>query len=101
MKVKINRINRTENLGCESHVEDVEAETAGELYRALMGRFGRCESKMYVDDVHDNARHVGWVFVKREPYDDSPQEFFTCETWAGPVNEVPARALAIEIDALS
>jgi hypothetical protein len=77
----------------------------GQLYRALMREYGRCTSKVYVDDPApvngDDAkgytlrpRAVGWVFVKRVEYDDAHrlppgrERTYLREVWVT-VREVP------------
>ena len=63
----------------------------GELYRAFRHEYGRCISRIYVDTADDapsrygaqipaNAKPVGWVFLKRCQYDDSPDTYLQ-ETW--------------------
>lgn len=101
MHVELVSVNRTEGYRCGKHVEIVEGETAGEIYRGLMRAFGRCIGKVFVDNADGGARHVGWVFVKRQEYDDAPRELFTCETWATVVECVPEQVRAIGIDALN
>lgn len=54
--------------------------TLGELYRSLAKVYGRCTSHVFIDGPDGKPQKVGWVFVKREPYDDVP-ETFLCETW--------------------
>jgi hypothetical protein len=71
----------------ESGVYETAYDTPGELYRALQGRsrrsweesMGRCTGKVYVD-MDGKARHVGWVFLRRRTYEDSPKTYLQ-ETW--------------------
>ena len=100
MQVELVGVNRTEGYRLGKHIELVEGETAGEVYRELVGRFGRCTGKVFVDTADGDARHVGWVFVKRAEYDDTPREFFTRETWASVVERVPEQVHLIGIDAI-
>lgn len=70
------------NLG-DSGVYETHFETPGEAFRACRREYGRCTGKVYVDDrSHDPAlvRAIGWVFIQRVPYDDSPKTFLR-ETW--------------------
>lgn len=53
----------------------------GDLYRYLAKEFGRCTGKVFIDTTSGEIRHKGWVFVKRERYDDVPSETFLQETW--------------------
>lgn len=48
----------------------------GVLFRELQKEHGRCVSKMY----KGNGVPCGWVFQKRQKYEDSP-ETYTQETW--------------------
>lgn len=48
----------------------------GDIFRWSRKEYGRCVSKVYIDDVGA----VGWVFQKREQYEDS-KETFIHETW--------------------
>jgi len=101
MQIRITHIDRSRNCSYGEYVETIDAETAGEAFRELASEFGRCESKVYIDKADGGALHVGWVFAKRVPYDDSPREFFTRETWASPVEVVPEQVREVGIDALT
>ncbi len=57
-----------------------EDATIGEIYRASQKEHGRCTGKVYIDTQSRGTISVGWVFVKRQQYDDS-QETFLMETW--------------------
>lgn len=62
-----------------------------ELYRSLVKEYGKCVSKVYIDD----GVQIGWVFERRVKYDDvrSSKAFkhmskierdncsFICSTW--------------------
>jgi len=48
----------------------------GNIFRWCQKEFGRCTGKVYVK----NGIHVGWIFLKREQYEDS-RETFLHETW--------------------
>lgn len=80
---------------------DPESETLiGDIFRASQKEHGRCVSKVYVDAPEDSrpARlrqpiAIGWVFQKRERYEDS-KETFIHETWVSLYDEwhsVPVR----------
>lgn len=51
----------------------------GEIFRAFQKEYGRCVSKVY-RDTDDGPVAIGWVFQKREKYDDS-NETFLREVW--------------------
>jgi hypothetical protein len=56
----------------------------GQLYRSLVKEYGRCISKVYVDQLQVNGRmtavHVGWCFLKRMKYEDA-KETYLREVW--------------------
>lgn len=58
-----------------------ENPTPGEVFRRLRAEYGRCTGAVYVDGPDGKARRVGWVFVSKQRYDDSP-EFYLREVWA-------------------
>ena len=58
----------------------LEDATPGEVYRYAREQYGRCTSKIYREQNDGPPMHTGWVFVKREKYEDT-QETFLCETW--------------------
>jgi len=59
-----------------------EDATIGEIFRACQREHGRCIGKVFVDRfLHsDPPKAIGWVFVKREKYEDV-NEYFLHETW--------------------
>ena len=52
----------------------------GNLFRACVREYGRCTGRVYVDKRDGTPRAVGWVFIKRMPYDNS-RETYTREVW--------------------
>ena len=70
-------INQTESHHTgESDVYETFTDNRGELYHAMQHEYGRCIGKVYVDE----GREIGWVFVKRQQYDNSADTFLL-ETW--------------------
>jgi hypothetical protein len=61
--------------GGEDPITETVHETPGELFRSLSGRdksrpweaLGRCTGKVFVDGDDGEPRHVGWIFVARNP----------------------------------
>ena len=49
----------------------------GRLFKSLQREYGRCVSKAYIDP---DARHIGWVFIKRQRYERSSKTYIA-ETW--------------------
>lgn len=94
-------INRTENYRIHDDVQPIketyfdEDVTPGEIYRESLKEHGRCTGKVYIDVKTDDdtvtvAQHIGWVFEKREKYDDS-KETFLQETWVTLLTEYDPR----------
>jgi hypothetical protein len=52
----------------------------GELYRSLRAEYGRCTGHVYIDRADAQPLAVGWVFVKRVPYDDCNKTYLR-EVW--------------------
>lgn len=90
--LELSYINRTEGYRIHDEIQPIketyfdEDVTPGEIYRASLKEYGRCSSKVYVTHVdpdnpgHEVAMPVGWVFEKREKYDDV-NETYLRETW--------------------
>ena len=55
----------------------------GELFRSLQKEYGRCVSKVYIDQPNEslNPLPVGWVFQKKVEYSDVQGQYFVRETW--------------------
>lgn len=58
----------------------VEDTSIGELFRAMRREHGRCVSKVFLDRPDGSAQHIGWVFNKRERYEDTGEPYLR-ETW--------------------
>jgi hypothetical protein len=68
-------VNDSENyLLAEPEEYESGYDEPGDLYRALLGEVGRCTSKVYVDREGE-AVPVGWVFEKRDAYEDTGEPF--------------------------
>lgn len=74
-------VNQTEGhmLG-ETEWYEAYTDDEGELFRALQRDAGRCTGKVYVDTDEEDARPVGWVFIRKEKYTDV-DEYYLRETW--------------------
>jgi len=59
----------------ESFTDDI-----GKLFKVLQKEYGKCVSKVYIDDKKGNAKQRGWVFEKKEQYTDV-EEYYINETW--------------------
>jgi hypothetical protein len=71
----------------------------GSLFRSLQRQFGRCVSKVYRDTPRPDAAHSpspaapiadrrqhdtqaeGWVFSRREPYEDDRGQTYERQVW--------------------
>ncbi len=74
-------INATEgHLNDETEVYETRFKTTSALYKNCLKEYGRCTSKIYVDNLNGDGEQVGWVFQKRHKYDDSNESFLQ-ETW--------------------
>jgi hypothetical protein len=81
-------VNATKGWRCgESGVYETCVNNVYQLFRAMQKEYGRCVSKMYVDEANGKAKHIGWVFQKRRQYDDC-KETYIQETWVS-VHEKP------------
>lgn len=60
----------------------------GELYKALQREYGRCLSKVYIDNPDGKIKAIGWVFVKRAKYEDCNKTYLQ-ETWVELHDDTP------------
>lgn len=73
-------INRTEGYRFgDSDVYESQYDDKGDLYRAVRREYGRCVSRVYVDS-NEGAKPIGWVFVKRDKYEDTGESYLR-EVW--------------------
>lgn len=73
----------------ESGVYETNCETHGELFRAMRKEYGRCVGRVHVYR-EGKTLDVGWIFLKRDRYDDS-RETFLRETWVTVHKAPPTR----------
>ena len=73
MHLSITKVNRDKGYIFDRETQPVATKTG--LFLDLSRQFGRCCSKMYIG----NGKQIGWVFEKKEPYDDNG--VFIQETW--------------------
>lgn len=56
----------------------------GKLFRSLQKEYGRCVSKVYLDELQVNGMMVaiphGWVFQKKDKYEDTGERYMR-EVW--------------------
>jgi hypothetical protein len=93
--IDITLTNESENHQFSHHVELLadtfmgEDATMGDIYRACVREYGRCQSKVYID-TENGPRHVGWFFVSRQQYEDAPDTYLR-GAWVTVGEHVPAR----------
>jgi hypothetical protein len=73
-------VNKTEGHHFGERVRrDPPSADPGALFRACRSEYGRCVSRIYVD-TDDGPKACGWVFQRRERYEDS-EETYLREVW--------------------
>ena len=55
-------------------------EDVGRLFRDMQPEYGRCVSSVYVDQKDGPPKRIGWVFQRKDRYEDSG-ETYTREVW--------------------
>lgn len=107
-------INKTEGYSFSSHKYELagtvfeDCATTAELYRAAMDlrEYGRCIGRVYIyrrERTNDeggerwNVVHVGYVFEKRDHYEDTGEPYLR-ETWLTLVDVEPRRVTATSLD---
>ena len=55
-------------------------EDRGKLFRAYQKQYGGCVGKVYQDTPDGEPDAIGWVFRKKDKYEDTG-EFFWHEVW--------------------
>jgi hypothetical protein len=66
-------------------------ETPGALFRAMRREHGRCTGHVHVDR-DGRTLTIGWVFLKRRRYEDSPDTYLA-ETWVTVHEREPTRTI--------
>lgn len=74
-------VDRSNNVRTgESSLYEPFTEDTGALYRHCMKEYGRCVGKVRIDLPGGSSKAIGWVFQKRQKYDDC-NDTFLLETW--------------------
>jgi len=80
MLISEQHINVTQDCLCgESGLYEPFTDEVGKLFKDLQKQFGRCTSKVYIDE-EDVSRPIGWVFQKKQKYSDTDEEYVH-EVW--------------------
>lgn len=87
MRVHVTWINATEHYQRGSEVYRLNElglatdASPADVYRHFLEYEGRCIGKVWIDhDRQPEPVHVGWIFQKRERYEDTGEPFLA-ETW--------------------
>jgi len=64
----------------ESDLYEPYTDNIKELFQNLQREYGKCVSKIYIDDANGKAQAIGWVFEKKQKYTDC-DEYYLAETW--------------------
>jgi ferredoxin-thioredoxin reductase catalytic subunit len=62
------------------------------VYKTALREYGRCISKIYIDDKDGGSKHIGWVFQKRQKYEDC-NETYLQETWIVPLSKYEVKRI--------
>jgi len=78
----------------EPYTFESSSETRGELFANCQTDYGRCISKIYVDQPpaegeQPQTLEIGWVFSRREAYEDAPEKSYLRETWVTALRSAP------------
>jgi hypothetical protein len=77
----------------ESGVYEAFTDDIGKLYKSLVQEYGRCTGRMYHDRTNAKPMAIGWVFIKRVPYDDSPKKKYLREVWVSVHSAMPTKTI--------
>lgn len=74
-----------------SHTYDLADDfTMGKLYRYGRDEYGRPVSKAYIDTAGGDVFHIGYVFEKRDRYEDTGESYLR-QVWVTIADRIPAR----------
>lgn len=76
----------------ESPVYKTRFTTTAEVYKFCLKEYGRCVSKVYIDDPNGKPMHIGWVFQKRAKY-EACDETYIQETWVSLHEAEPIKSI--------
>lgn len=89
----------------DSGVYESFTDDKGKLFKSLQKEYGRCVSRVYVDQKEGPPKQIGWVFEKKMQYEDArnnkPESFYMREVWVslytGPETVTKTRAPYVEL----
>lgn len=76
----------------DSEVHETNYHSVAQVFKATQREYGKCVSKVYIDQPNQPAKHIGWCFEKKVKYTDS-KEFYTQETWITLYSALPTRTI--------
>ncbi len=83
--IKCSFVNKTKGyIFSQEPFEQTAATSRGKLFRQLQKEFGRCVSKIYVDQTDGTIKQIGWTFERMEEYSDnrgSRRDKYVREVW--------------------
>ena len=86
--IRVSIVNRTKGYRFyDGEFERTHYDTPSEVYKSMQEKYGRCTGYVYVDTPEGEAQRIGWVFVKRERYDDCDETFLQ-ETWVSVASSI-------------
>lgn len=77
----------------ESEFYEPWTSNRGRVFRDYQKEYGRCISRMYIDVAGQEPRAIGWVFGRRERYEDArgkdrERDYYQLEVWVE-VRDIP------------
>ena len=92
-------INKTEGYTSgDSDLYEPFTDNIKQLFKALQREYGKCISKVYVDQDKDTMP-VGWVFEKSKRYDDCKQSYIL-QTWVTLHQSKPTKTIEYHYQSL-
>jgi len=90
--VETGKDGKEKRSGCgDSGIYECRYDTPSEVYKFCLKEWGKCVSKVYIDMPDGKTQHIGWVFVKRVPYEDTPKKTYLREVWVTLHEKPPER----------
>lgn len=77
-------LNQNVRFGDSEWYEPYTGEDLSKLYKNCIREYGRCTGNVYQDMTADGKAgpvKVGWVFLKRMPYENSRGKTYLREVW--------------------
>lgn len=85
--------SRDVRLGSDG-IQATDCQTPGELFRRCRRTLGRCTGGVFVDRADGGVQRIGWIFERRERYDDSERTFVR-QAWVIVHTAHPTRTVTV------